>query len=161
MRNIQQNLLFVFAYNALGIPIAAGVLYSFFGLVLSPMIAAAAMSFSSVSAVGSAIRLRRARFEHPFSERVGERRRESPDLSRSSSSGRSEGGTNPTAGERAYADRSLCNAIFGRTPPMLHRIWPPRSDVQGVRLISGKPASRTLRRHDPPCRRYRCGSNTI
>src|SRR3546814_4355755 len=51
MRNIRQNLFFAFAYNAAGVPIAAGVLYPFFGLLLSPMIAAAAMSLSSVSAV--------------------------------------------------------------------------------------------------------------
>ncbi|HSO21213.1 MAG TPA: copper-translocating P-type ATPase, partial [Desulfosarcina sp.] len=59
MRNIKQNLFFAFVYNALGVPIAAGVLYPFFGLLLSPMIAAAAMSFSSVSVVGNALRLRR------------------------------------------------------------------------------------------------------
>jgi Cu+-exporting ATPase len=58
MRNIKQNLFFAFFYNALGVPIAAGILYPFFGLLLSPMIAAAAMSFSSVSAVGNALRLR-------------------------------------------------------------------------------------------------------
>lgn len=58
MRNIRQNLFFAFVYNALGVPIAAGVLYPFFGLLLSPMIAAAAMSFSSVSVVGNALRLR-------------------------------------------------------------------------------------------------------
>ncbi len=58
MRNIRQNLLFAFAYNALGVPIAAGVLYPFFGILLSPMIAAAAMSLSSVSVVGNALRLR-------------------------------------------------------------------------------------------------------
>lgn len=58
MRNIRQNLFFAFAYNALGIPIAAGLLYPFFGILLSPMIAAAAMSFSSVSVIGNALRLR-------------------------------------------------------------------------------------------------------
>ena len=58
MRNIRQNLFFAFIYNALGVPIAAGVLYPFFGLVLSPMIAGAAMSFSSVSVIGNALRLR-------------------------------------------------------------------------------------------------------
>jgi len=61
MRNIKQNLFFAFAYNALGIPIAAGVLYPFIGILLSPILAAAAMSFSSVSVVGNALRLRRAR----------------------------------------------------------------------------------------------------
>jgi len=60
MANIKQNLFFAFVYNALGIPIAAGVLYPKFGLLLSPMIAAAAMSFSSVSVIGNALRLRRA-----------------------------------------------------------------------------------------------------
>ena len=59
MRNIRQNLFFAFAYNALGIPIAAGVLYPALGLLLSPMIASAAMSFSSVSVIGNALRLRR------------------------------------------------------------------------------------------------------
>jgi Cu+-exporting ATPase len=59
MRNIRQNLFFAFAYNSLGVPIAAGILYPFFGLLLSPMIAAAAMSFSSVSVIGNALRLRR------------------------------------------------------------------------------------------------------
>jgi Cu+-exporting ATPase len=58
MRNIKQNLFFAFVYNALGIPIAAGALYPLFGLLLSPMIAAAAMSFSSVSVIGNALRLR-------------------------------------------------------------------------------------------------------
>jgi Cu+-exporting ATPase len=61
MRNIKQNLFFAFVYNALGVPIAAGVLYPFFGLLLSPMIAAAAMSFSSVTVVGNALRLRRVK----------------------------------------------------------------------------------------------------
>ena len=61
MRNIKENLFFAFIYNALGVPIAAGVLYPFFGLLLSPIIAAAAMSFSSVSVVGNALRLRRLR----------------------------------------------------------------------------------------------------
>jgi P-type Cu+ transporter len=60
MRNIRQNLFFAFAYNALGVPIAAGVLYPVFGLLLSPMLASAAMTFSSVSVIGNALRLRRA-----------------------------------------------------------------------------------------------------
>jgi len=58
MRNIRQNLFFAFAYNSVGVPIAAGILYPFFGLLLSPMIAAAAMSLSSVSVIGNALRLR-------------------------------------------------------------------------------------------------------
>jgi P-type Cu+ transporter len=58
MRNIRQNLFLAFIYNTLGIPIAAGVLYPFFGILLSPVIAAAAMSFSSVSVIGNALRLR-------------------------------------------------------------------------------------------------------
>jgi Cu+-exporting ATPase len=58
MRNIRQNLFFAFIYNAIGVPIAAGVLYPFFGLLLSPIFAAAAMSFSSVSVIGNALRLR-------------------------------------------------------------------------------------------------------
>jgi len=61
MRNIRQNLFFAFIYNALGVPIAAGVLYPIFGLLLSPIIAAAAMSFSSVSVVSNALRLNRVR----------------------------------------------------------------------------------------------------
>jgi len=61
MRNIRQNLFFAFAYNTLGVPVAAGVLYPFFGLLLSPMIASAAMSLSSVSVIFNALRLRRAR----------------------------------------------------------------------------------------------------
>ncbi len=59
MRNIKQNLFWAFAYNSVGVPVAAGVLYPFFGLLLSPIIAAAAMSFSSVSVVANALRLRR------------------------------------------------------------------------------------------------------
>jgi Cu+-exporting ATPase len=58
MRNIKQNLVFAFVYNALGVPIAAGVLYPAIGMLLSPMIAAAAMSLSSVSVVSNALRLR-------------------------------------------------------------------------------------------------------
>ncbi len=61
MRNIRQNLFFAFAYNTLGVPVAAGVLFPVFGLLLSPMIAAAAMSLSSVSVIGNALRLRRAK----------------------------------------------------------------------------------------------------
>ena len=63
MRNIRENLFFAFIYNALGIPIAAGVLYPFFGVLLSPIIAGAAMSFSSLSVVANALRLRSVRFE--------------------------------------------------------------------------------------------------
>jgi len=59
MRNIRQNLFFAFVYNSLGIPLAAGVLYPFFGLLLSPLIASAAMTFSSVSVISNALRLRR------------------------------------------------------------------------------------------------------
>jgi Cu+-exporting ATPase len=59
MRNVKQNLFWAFVYNVLGVPIAAGVLYPFFGILLSPMIAAAAMSFSSVSVIANALRLRR------------------------------------------------------------------------------------------------------
>jgi Cu2+-exporting ATPase len=58
MRNIKQNLFFALIYNTLGVPIAAGVLFPFFGILLSPMIAALAMSFSSVSVIGNALRLR-------------------------------------------------------------------------------------------------------
>jgi len=61
MRNIKQNLFFAFAYNAVGVPIAAGILYPVFGLLLSPMIAAAAMSLSSVSVIGNALRLGRVK----------------------------------------------------------------------------------------------------
>jgi Cu+-exporting ATPase len=59
MRNIRQNLFFAFIYNSIGIPVAAGILYPFFGILLSPIIAGAAMSFSSVSVIGNALRLRR------------------------------------------------------------------------------------------------------
>jgi Cu+-exporting ATPase len=59
MHNILQNLFFAFVYNSLGVPVAAGVLYPLFGLLLSPIIAAAAMSFNSVSVIGDALRLRR------------------------------------------------------------------------------------------------------
>jgi Cu+-exporting ATPase len=66
MRNIRQNLWFAFAYNTLGIPIAAGVLYPVFGLLLSPIIASAAMALSSVSVIGNALRLRRVNLEKFF-----------------------------------------------------------------------------------------------
>jgi len=59
MNNIRQNLFFAFVYNAVGVPIAAGVLYPTFGILLSPMIAAAAMSLSSLSVIGNALRLRK------------------------------------------------------------------------------------------------------
>jgi Cu+-exporting ATPase len=61
MRNIRQNLFFAFVYNAAGVPIAAGILYPITGTLLSPMIAAAAMSLSSVSVIGNALRLRRVK----------------------------------------------------------------------------------------------------
>jgi len=61
MRNIRQNLFFAFVYNSLGVPIAAGILYPFFGVLLSPIIAAAAMSFSSVSVISNSLRLRHTR----------------------------------------------------------------------------------------------------
>jgi Cu+-exporting ATPase len=61
MRNIRQNLFFAFIYNMLGVPLAAGLLYPFFGLLLSPIIAAAAMSFSSVSVITNALRLAHAK----------------------------------------------------------------------------------------------------
>ena len=61
MRNIKENLFFAFVYNAAGVPVAAGVLYPLFGLLLSPIIAAAAMSLSSVSVIGNALRLRGVR----------------------------------------------------------------------------------------------------
>lgn len=58
MKNIRQNLFFAFVYNSAGVPVAAGVLYLFFGILLSPVIAAAAMSFSSVSVIANALRLK-------------------------------------------------------------------------------------------------------
>jgi Cu+-exporting ATPase len=58
MKNIRQNLFFAFIYNSIGVPVAAGVLYPVFGILLSPVIAAAAMSFSSVSVIGNSLRLR-------------------------------------------------------------------------------------------------------
>ena len=61
LRNIRQNLFFAFVYNSLGIPLAAGVLYPVFGLLLSPVVASAAMTFSSVSVIANALRLRRVR----------------------------------------------------------------------------------------------------
>ena len=61
MRNIKQNLFFAFVYNSLGVPIAAGLLYPFFGILLSPIVASAAMSLSSVSVIGNALRLRGTR----------------------------------------------------------------------------------------------------
>jgi len=61
MRNIKQNLFFAFVYNSIGVPVAAGILYPKFGLLLSPIIAAAAMSFSSVSVISNALRLRKVK----------------------------------------------------------------------------------------------------
>jgi Cu+-exporting ATPase len=61
MRNVKQNLFFAFVYNALGVPVAAGLLYPFFGLLLSPIFAGVAMAMSSVSVVSNALRLRRVR----------------------------------------------------------------------------------------------------
>jgi Cu+-exporting ATPase len=61
MRNIRQNLFFAFIYNAIGVPVAAGALYPLFGLLLSPMIASAAMTFSSVSVISNALRLHKAK----------------------------------------------------------------------------------------------------
>ena len=63
MKNIRQNLFFAFVYNSLGVPIAAGILYPIFGLLLSPMIAATAMTFSSVSVVTNALRLQKIKLE--------------------------------------------------------------------------------------------------
>ena len=86
MRNIRQNLFFAFVYNALGVPIAAGVLYPFFGILLSPMFAAAAMALSSVSVIANALRLRRVRIcrAAPSSDRVawGDRPRTGPRAAR-------------------------------------------------------------------------------
>src|SRR5437870_12310205 len=62
MRNIRQNLFFAFIYNVLGVPIAAGVLYPFTGILLNPMMASASMSLSSVSVIANALRLRKSRF---------------------------------------------------------------------------------------------------
>jgi len=59
MKTIKQNLFFAFVYNSIGVPVAAGILYPVFGILLSPVIAAAAMSFSSVSVIGNALHLRR------------------------------------------------------------------------------------------------------
>jgi Cu+-exporting ATPase len=70
MRNIRQNLFFAFIYNAIGVPIAAGVLYPAFGILLSPMIAAAAMALSSASVIANALRLRFADFNEPQSSLV-------------------------------------------------------------------------------------------
>ncbi len=61
LRNIKENLFFAFVYNSIGVPVAAGILFPFFGILLSPMIAAAAMSFSSVSVISNSLRLRKAR----------------------------------------------------------------------------------------------------
>ncbi|MBW8077678.1 MAG: HAD-IC family P-type ATPase, partial [Gallionella sp.] len=69
MRNIRQNLFLAFIYNVIGIPIAAGALYPAFGLLLSPMIAAAAMSLSSVSVIGNALRLRMIHLDRPHEVR--------------------------------------------------------------------------------------------
>jgi Cu+-exporting ATPase len=63
MRNIRENLFFAFIYNALGVPVAAGVLYPALGILLSPMIAAAAMGLSSVSVIGNALRLRAVKLD--------------------------------------------------------------------------------------------------
>ena len=70
MRNIRQNLFFAFVYNAIGVPVAAGILYPAFGLLLSPMIAAAAMSLSSVSVIGNSLRLRRLEIQSEATGRV-------------------------------------------------------------------------------------------
>jgi Cu+-exporting ATPase len=75
MRNIRQNLFFAFVYNAIGVPIAAGVLYPAFGILLSPMIAAAAMALSSASVIANALRLRLADFNEPQANLVTRKRR--------------------------------------------------------------------------------------
>ena len=67
MRNIRQNLFFAFVYNALGVPVVAGVLYLVMGLLLNPMIAAAAMSFSSISVIGNSLRLRTTKLTYAYS----------------------------------------------------------------------------------------------
>lgn len=61
MRNIKQNLIFAFAYNLIGVPVAAGILYPAFGVLLSPIIASAAMAFSSVSVIANTLRIRRVK----------------------------------------------------------------------------------------------------
>jgi Cu+-exporting ATPase len=66
LRNIRENLVFAFVYNLFGVPIAAGVLYPIFGILLSPMLASAAMSLSSVSVITNALRLRQAVTEEPL-----------------------------------------------------------------------------------------------
>ena len=75
MRNIKQNLFFAFVYNTIGVPVAAGALYPFAGLLLSPMLAAAAMSLSSVSVITNALRLRSARLAPAQREASARRRR--------------------------------------------------------------------------------------
>jgi Cu+-exporting ATPase len=79
LRTIRQNLLFAFAYNILGIPIAAGILHPLFGILLSPMIAAAAMSLSSLSVIANSLRLRRMKFSQFRSPRRGAETQRNPD----------------------------------------------------------------------------------
>ena len=76
MRNIRQNLVFAFLYNIIGIPMAAGVLYPTFGLLLSPMLASAAMAFSSVSVIGNALRLRNFKFKEKLNRQVKDKIRQ-------------------------------------------------------------------------------------